>query len=264
MAGEGIMLRVAREEKEWSLTYTEEITKIRVRYIQALEAEEYGVLPGTTYAKGYLRTYAKQLGLNPDEIIALFNESITSEPALVLEKSQMVVKSRPLWFRPTIIGSLAIVIIAFVIVIAGLNSRGQKIADTPYTMPPLPSAPQTETATSKPTTPTSTPTPTPSAPVTESTPQNVIAATMDGLTAQLVFTQPCWVVVQVDGHPSLQGTFSSGSSKEIKGTSKIELVTVGNAGGLSVTLNGRPYPSLGKEGQVVHNVVLTPDVLKSL
>ena len=39
--------------------------KLHVRYIQALEEEDYEILPGTTYVKGYLRTYAKQLGFKP-------------------------------------------------------------------------------------------------------------------------------------------------------------------------------------------------------
>jgi cytoskeleton protein RodZ len=84
------------------------------------------------------------------------------------------------------------------------------------------------------------------------------------LTAELVFTQLCWIEVRVDGQTSWQGTFKAGTSKEVKGTDKIELVTVGNAGGLSVTLNSKALPSLGKSGAIVNNVVLTKDYLKQL
>jgi hypothetical protein len=68
-------------------------------------------------------------------------------------------------------------------------------------------------------------------------------------------------VVRVDGQPSFQGTFTTGTTKEVKGTNKIELVSVGNAGGLSVTLNGKALPSLGKSGEVLSNVVLTKENL---
>jgi len=95
MAGEGQMLRSAREEKQWSFIDTEETTKIRVRYIQALEEENYGILPGATYVKGYLRTYAKQLGLDSDEIIALYNDSIIPEVKPVLESSHRLERARP-------------------------------------------------------------------------------------------------------------------------------------------------------------------------
>ena len=250
MAGEGQMLQAAREEKQWSLRYTEEITKIRVRYIQALEEEKYDILPGTTYAKGYLRTYAKQLGLDSDEIIALYNSSATPEPIPVLESPKML-KARPLWVRPAIIGGTALLAIALLIAIPiALKHSGNKPLDSQYSPAALPNAPRTEVTT-----------PSPSVPIVPN-PANVAATTQEGLTMQMVFTQLCWVEVRVDGQPSLQGTFTAGTSKEVKGTSKIELVSVGNAGGITVTLNGKALPSLGKAGEVLHNVVITKDNLK--
>ncbi len=73
MAGEGLNMRKAREEKGWSHHDVEDAIKIRVRYLEALENEQYDVLPGPTYSKGFLRTYARHLGLNSDEIINLYN-----------------------------------------------------------------------------------------------------------------------------------------------------------------------------------------------
>lgn len=247
MAGEGQILQAAREEKQWSFTYTEEITKIRVRYIQALEEEKYDILPGTTYVKGYLRTYAKQLGLNSDEIIDLYNASAKPESIPVFETPNKLVKVRPLWVRPSIIGSIAVLAIVLLIAIKVLTQPGNSL-DTPFVPAALPSAPQVEKTT-----------PAPNTPVVD--PSNVVANTQEGLTAQLVFTQLCWIEVRVDGQPALQGTFTAGTTKEVKATSKIELVSVGNAGGLSITLNGKALPSLGKAGQVLHNVVLTKENL---
>ncbi|SPF50767.1 Transcriptional regulator, XRE family [Candidatus Desulfosporosinus infrequens] len=252
MAGEGQVLRAAREKKEWSYMETEETTKIRVRYIQALEEEEYGILPGTTYIKGYLRTYAKQLGLNPEEIMGLYNSSIFPEDKPVLESPPRLVKVRSLGVRPVILGSMAILVVVLVITIASLYQPGKKIASSPYSPPALPSAPITEAVKQVP------------SPQVVPNSENVAAATQDGLTAQLVFIQPCWIEVSVDGQSPFQGTFTAGTNKEVKGTSKIELLTLGNAGGLTVTLNGKTLPSLGKSGQVVHNVILTTDTLKSL
>lgn len=137
---------------------------------------------------------------------------------------------------------------------------------TPTSVPP-PTTPASELE------PTSTPTaalvPTPPS-VSESNSQAVsnskdaVTATPEGLTARFVFKQTCWMEVKVDGRPSIKGTFSAGTSKEVKGTKKIELVSVGNAGGFTITLNGKTLPSLGKSGKVLHNVMLTTDTLKSL
>ena len=250
MAGEGQMLQAAREEKQWSLTHTEEITKIRVRYIQALEEEKYDILPGTTYVKGYLRTYAKQLGLNSDEIIDLYNASAKPESIPVFETPDKLEKVRLLWVRPSIIGSIAVLTIVLVIAIKVFLTQSGNILDTSFVPAALPSAPQTEQTTPAPNNTSVVPDPT-----------NVVANTQEGLIAQLVFTQPCWIEVRVDGQPTLQGTFTAGTTKEVKATSKIELVSVGNAGGLSIALNGKALPSLGKAGQVLHNFVLTQENL---
>lgn len=249
------MLRTAREEKGWSLLETEEITKIRIRYIQALEDEEYRILPGATYVKGYLRTYSKQLGLNPDDIIELYSSSIEPEAAPVIEIPDKMVKSHSLWVRPVIIGSMALAAIALAIGIKTWYQPEGTVSDPTYTSPPLISAPNTET-----TTPPSAIPETPG----KSSPQNVVASTQDGLTAQLVFTQACWIEIKVDDQAPFQGTFAAGTSKEVKGTDKIELVSIGNAGGLSVTLNGKAMPSLGKPGEVLRNVILTKDTLNQL
>lgn len=255
MAGEGQMLRLAREEKQWSLLDTEEITKIRVRYIQALEEEEYGILPGATYAKGYLRTYAKHLGLNPDDVIELYSSTIKPEAAPVIEASDRILKSRPFWLRPAVIGSMALVAISLAVSIKIWSQPEENSPGPMYSSPPLISAPEPETAVPS--------TTVPEAP-SQSSPPSVVASTQDGLTAQLVFTQACWIEIKVDGQAPVQGTFAAGTTKEIKGTDKIELVSIGNAGGLTVTLNGKTMPSFGKAGEVMRNVVLTKETLNQL
>lgn len=271
MAGEGQLLRAAREEKKWSLTDTEEITKISVRYIQALEEEEYGILPGTTYVKGYLRTYARQLGLNPDEIIEMY-KSTTIQEEPILESPQKLRRLRPYWFRPVVIGSLAVVAMVLIISIASLSPNEKKQVNAPYVPPALPSAPKVEAATPSQAQPSDK-----AAAPSQGEQSNEVAAApslepekngeadaaafQKGLTAQLVFTQQCWIEVKVDGQPPFQGIFEAGTSKEVKGISKIELLSVGNAGGLSVILNGKAYPNLGTAGQVVRNVILTQDTL---
>lgn len=255
MAGEGQMLRAAREEKEWTLLATEEITKIRVRYIQALEEEEYGILPGATYVKGYLRTYAKQLGLNPDDIIELYSSSVKPDAVPVIEAPDKGGKSYSLWVRPVIIGSMALLAIALAIGIKSLYQPEGTLSESTYTSPPLISAPNTEA-----TDPSETLPKTPS----QSSPPNVVASTQDGLTAQLVFTQACWIEIKIDDQAPFQGTFAAGTSKEVKGTEKIELVSVGNAGGLTVTLNGKTMPSLGKSGEVLRNIIFTKETLDKL
>ncbi|MFI5226413.1 MAG: helix-turn-helix domain-containing protein, partial [Candidatus Limnocylindrales bacterium] len=59
----------ARERKGVDLYRAERDTKIRARYLGALERGDYRELPGSVYTKGFLRNYALYLGLDPDEIL---------------------------------------------------------------------------------------------------------------------------------------------------------------------------------------------------
>ena len=68
----GNTLREARVRRNLTLQQVEEDTKIRVKYVQAMENEDFDVMPGATYVKGFLRTYSTYLGLDADVIIGEF------------------------------------------------------------------------------------------------------------------------------------------------------------------------------------------------
>lgn len=68
----GNTLREARVRRNLTLQQVEEDIKIRVKYVQAMENEDWDVMPGVTYVKGFLRTYSTYLGLDPEVIIGEF------------------------------------------------------------------------------------------------------------------------------------------------------------------------------------------------
>ena len=68
----GTTLREARVRRTLTLQQVEEDTKIRVKYVQAMENEDWDIMPGVTYVKGFLRTYSTYLGLDPEVIIGEF------------------------------------------------------------------------------------------------------------------------------------------------------------------------------------------------
>jgi len=70
----GGSLRAAREHRQLPLSEVERATHIRAKYLVALEEERFDVLPGTAYAKGFLRTYADFLGLDGTQFVDEFNE----------------------------------------------------------------------------------------------------------------------------------------------------------------------------------------------
>lgn len=65
----GNTLREARTRQGLSIHDAEEATKIRTRYLQALEEEDFEVIPGSTFVMGFMRTYASYLGLDEDMLV---------------------------------------------------------------------------------------------------------------------------------------------------------------------------------------------------
>ena len=91
MADIGSTLRETRIRGKIDITTVEQATKIRAKYLRALENEEWVVLPGPTYVKTFLRTYAQYLGLDPhllvEEYSARFEEPEELElPAFAREQ----------------------------------------------------------------------------------------------------------------------------------------------------------------------------------
>jgi len=74
----GNSLREARLRQSLDFPRIEEGTKIRGKYIEALEAERFEVLPGDTYVKGFLRSYAEYLGLDGQLYLEEYNSRFAS------------------------------------------------------------------------------------------------------------------------------------------------------------------------------------------
>jgi cytoskeletal protein RodZ len=92
----GEVLRAAREAKEIDLIRVERDTKIRERYLSALERGEYRELPGAVYTKGFLRNYGAYLGLDPEYLIDLYRLETS---AMAAERPIAAAPPRPITVR---------------------------------------------------------------------------------------------------------------------------------------------------------------------
>ena len=99
-------LLAARERKGVDLYRAERDTKIRARYLAALERGDYRELPGAVYTKGFLRNYALYLGLDPDEVLLQWRRErgAPQEPAPVIAVPRPIAAPRRgLTFSPSLI-----------------------------------------------------------------------------------------------------------------------------------------------------------------
>lgn len=75
----GEVLKSTRTRQGLDIRTVEERTKIRIKYLRALESEDWQVLPNPAYAKGFLRTYASLLGLDAEAIVDEFRRQVESQ-----------------------------------------------------------------------------------------------------------------------------------------------------------------------------------------
>jgi transcriptional regulator with XRE-family HTH domain len=108
----GASLTAARQARGLELRDAEQLTCLRARYLTALEHERYEQLPGRTYTRAFLRTYANALGLHADRIVAEFDEqNPDAEPPQPLGPA--IHRRRRNW-RPAALVASAVVAVAVV------------------------------------------------------------------------------------------------------------------------------------------------------
>jgi cytoskeletal protein RodZ len=257
----GQMLREAREAKGISLVEAEEFTKIRRKYLQALEESDYEALPPNIYARGFLRNYATYLGLNPNEVLVWFSNGIRpggqpAEPRIISEP--LVPSPRISWEFIAGIVMLAVVGVLLVFIyrryiaplaagpaaptptvaqalgINPLSLPGLGASDDPTPTPTLPPSPIPPSAT-----PTDEPTAAPTA-----TP-----AVIQELVLQLAATADAWVRVTADGEIVFEGVLAPGEQRTWPAQQEIFL-RAGNAGGLIASVSDQNVGVLGTSGEV--------------
>ncbi|MFP5309066.1 MAG: helix-turn-helix domain-containing protein [Actinomycetes bacterium] len=246
--GIGAALRAAREEQGRTIEEAARDTRVRSDYLRALEAEEFGVLGGDVYAKGFLSTYARFLGLDPAPLVDLYRRHVAVEDELTTQLASAPTARQPKGPPPTWIAWVAaavVVLIGGVALAQAVGNRAPATASAPEdvnTAPPAPAEPS--------------PTPTEGEqPPAEPSPSP--SPTFDGANVLLAFEQRSWVRVTVDGQQVQEGIVEAGEALNFTGEEAVQ-VRFGNAGGVRVRLNGEDLGVAGPRGQV-RTVVYTPD-----
>ena len=244
MSSFGENLRRERELRGVNLRDIADATKISVRFLQALEQDRVDVLPGGIFQRSFVRQYAKHLGLDPDRMVTEFDHVYGAEPAVPKTAAPPRRRSdgRPLL---VVAGLLLLVGVGF---LAWKTSRPAPPAESaqPSVMAPPPTSFPPDRVYPP-------PTPTP----------NAAPPAGEGLVMRLTAKEDCWTAVQADGARVLDRIVKAGETLTLNAQKEIVL-SVGNAGGITYTLNGRPGVPLGREGEVRRDVVITRESMASL
>lgn len=242
MIGIGEALKQAREKKKLSLAEAENETKIRSRYLEALEAEEFKILPGDVYTIGFLRNYATFLGLDANAIVAQLKsqlqpeEGLDAEPKPILSSSYETSNISLGKFFKFLAIFLAIILASFYFYSYFFN---RPVVNTD---PPVEQIPNGEPEIIVP-------------PLGENDEDiDKLVPVVEGIEVVLtVFDEPgarCWIRVEQDNELSFTGTVNRGETKIFRADEKL-LIKVGDAGVLSVLYNGKDIGSIGPKGKVL-------------
>jgi cytoskeletal protein RodZ len=234
----GDEFRSAREARGLSLSDVAERLHIRSVYLAAIEDEDWSAIGPPVYIRGFMRTYARFLGLDAEELVARFSAGspTTAVAAARPDERARAAREGGERSRPSLVAIIALVVAAAVVAYVGYAYLAQgKPASAPVAL----ASPDAETAVAPASVADLPPTPTPQ-------PRPSHAAAKRGLSVHL--TETSWLRVTIDGTVALEGTFPAGTAKRFEG--KDADVRVGNAGGVELTANGRAVGPLGAPGEV--------------
>lgn len=114
--GIGATLREARNRRKVDLSEVEAAIKIRVRYLQAIENEDWEALPGGAYTRGFIRTYASYLGLDGERLADDYRRTTAPPGGERVPKRVEPVPTGPRNPRPRLSGRLLIAAVCLLLV----------------------------------------------------------------------------------------------------------------------------------------------------
>ena len=234
--GIGLYLKEIREERKIPITQIARALKARIEAIQELEANDFGKFPAPTYVKGYLRSYAVYLGLDPDPIIAQYNKQHPdkSQQVLVLQSKEMpkfgfgiknIITPKLLL---SAVGVIALILIVVIIVLfwpqkqtstITIQQEIEEILPPQKVIPPMPSN------------------------IEITLPISMLAKTKDNV----------WLRVHADTKLVFEGILDKGDEETWQAEKEFK-IRIGNPAMLDLTINGQSVGSVSPYGPV--NVVI--------
>ena len=288
MASIGETLRRERERRDMNLDQVSRELKISPRFLQAIEEENFELLPAGVFAKSFVRQYARMFGLDEDEAANEVQRALTPAPAVIpqfavgpaAEKkapplAQFHVPKMESWQNmgdrrsasSSALGALGLVVVVMLgcSLIYGWWQRRQSAAPTAaaalYRQQPAPPSKNAEPVPQPAAPPPQTDGAPAEAPRTASVPATTTAPTITASENPALSGQPAavkvevtadeevWVMARSDGKYSFSGTLRANESRTVEAANTV-LLRLGNAGGVTITLNGKPIGEVGPKGQV--------------
>jgi len=227
----GSELKAAREFQGMTLEDVHHITKINLKFLKAIEANEFSILPGV-YLKAFLKAYAASVGIEPEKVLKAFDEiagvKVPEEPSIkenkIEPKESFLEQFSPLleWGQKNIrlllygAGGIAVVIIA-IIIFSGSPDDAVSKSDTGVL-------------------------------------SSRKAHIANGVNLTVKALENIYLMVSIDGGDSLDYELLAESSKQFTASEKLWVLT-SDAGAMEIQVNGKPEQSISDKGWTAHFTV---------
>ncbi|MFC2160489.1 helix-turn-helix domain-containing protein [Acidobacteriota bacterium] len=233
----GTELKRERELRGITLQEIADSTKINIRYLRDLEEDRLENLLGSFFTKGIIRSYAKYIGLDENTILNGYYESELhreedpeEEEETPQAKQTLPIKVKRILYSISLF--LAIMtVLTILYIIFYEKPQGQQIEETPSTQ-------------------------TIQEPVFTPPPERTVLEEKMEMVLDLTFIEETWIQIKVDGEMVINGLKLEGEKIQLI-AKEFFVITCGNAGGITFTLNNKPGILFGGSGTVFNDLMIT-------
>lgn len=264
LASFGEELKREREIRGISLKEIADATKISKRFLEAIERNDHKTLPAPVFTRGFVREYARYLGLNAEEMVTRYNYAAVGDDRIEQSShlQQLVKPSSPeaKGIPRTRIDRNVVLLFAIVVALLGVTWWALRFRRDMHSDPSVDTVAHASTAPLK---RVATP---PSAAATQAAAATTSAAAVpqdDLMHLTLDLTDDSWITLDVDGKTVVSDELKSGTHQNFAAHDTFRFKTIGNAGGVGITINGIRMVPLGKDGKVLHDRVYNREWLKT-
>jgi cytoskeleton protein RodZ len=249
----GAALRAAREKKKLSIEEVGERLRLTPSTLTAIEAGQLDALPAMTFIRGYVRSYARLLGLDGEQLLGMLGEATApissrsvSQPFRATRKTRTPGR-RKKWLGKAVlaVGLAAALVAGYDVVGRFFQSSGTAEPETPQLqLPDLAPEEGAAPAGSLEAIVTSPEDEVPEAPIVEEAglglpddEEALVSEPVSDAVLTIVCRKESWIEVSVAGSKQLSGTVRAGETRSVTGRPPFDIL-IGNAGGVSVQYNG--------------------------
>jgi cytoskeletal protein RodZ len=227
----GKLLKAEREKQQKSLNDLVNALRIRHDYLEAIENENYGLIPSDVFIKGYIRAYADHLGLNSNHILRLYKKQ-AAKVSLAEPKADIAPKRKFFTYKSVLIFTVTFIIAIFLFIFA--NREDKEPVIRPVMKPVVKQAEIIEE------------------------PKAAPVEKQKEITLEITATELTWVSVAADRGKPMERLFNPGEVVSLTAAESFS-VKIGNAAGVRLVFNGQSMGGLGSRGEVV-NLILPQHV----